>query len=88
MARRALRDNVFESTISGPGHSRVNEVAMSVENTTYSSRAQTALATNSVLRNTYMLLSATLLFSATIAGITAAIGPAKAPALTGANRSI
>ncbi len=73
MARRALRDNVFESTISGPGHSRVNEVAMSVENTTYSSRAQTALATNSVLRNTYMLLSATLLFSATIAGITAAM---------------
>ena len=46
---------------------------MSVENTTYSSRAQTALATNSVLRNTYMLLSATLLFSATIAGITAAM---------------
>ena len=46
---------------------------MSVENSTYTARAQTALATNSVLRNTYMLLSATLLFSAVIAGTTAAL---------------
>ena len=43
---------------------------MSAENTTYYSNAQTALATNSVLRNTYMLLSATLLFSAAVAGAT------------------
>lgn len=41
---------------------------MTAENTAYKSRAQTALATNSVLRNTYMLLSATLLFSAAVAG--------------------
>ncbi|RJS95007.1 Bax inhibitor-1/YccA family protein [Salinisphaera sp. Q1T1-3] len=47
---------------------------MSVEQTTtYTSRAQTALATNNVLRNTYMLLSATLLFSAVVAGFTAAL---------------
>ncbi|KEZ78851.1 Bax inhibitor-1/YccA family protein [Salinisphaera hydrothermalis] len=46
---------------------------MSVENSTYTARAQTALATNSVLRNTYMLLSATLLFSAAVAGTTAAL---------------
>lgn len=43
---------------------------MSVQNTTQYSHAQTALATNSVLRNTYMLLSATLLFSAACAGAT------------------
>lgn len=46
---------------------------MNVDNSTYTARAQTALATNSVLRNTYMLLSATLLFSAAIAGTTAAL---------------
>ncbi|MGN8158865.1 Bax inhibitor-1/YccA family protein [Salinisphaera sp. SWV1] len=46
---------------------------MSVENSTYTARAQTALATNSVLRNTYMLLSATLLFSAVVAGATATL---------------
>lgn len=46
---------------------------MSVDNSTYTIRAQTALATNSVLRNTYMLLSATLLFSAIVAGTTAAM---------------
>ncbi|MDA3920430.1 MAG: Bax inhibitor-1/YccA family protein [Salinisphaera sp.] len=47
---------------------------MSVQNTTYHGNAQTALATNSVLRNTYMLLSATLLFSAAVAGTTMALG--------------
>ncbi len=36
--------------------------------TIYKTRAQTALATNNVLRNTYMLLAATLLFSAAVAG--------------------
>lgn len=41
---------------------------MNAERTVHSSRAQTALATNSVLRNTYMLLSLTLLFSAVVAG--------------------
>ena len=41
---------------------------MNAERTVQSSRAQTALATNSVLRNTYMLLSLTLLFSAAVAG--------------------
>lgn len=46
---------------------------MSVENSTYHSHAQTALATNSVLRNTYMLLSATLLFSAAVAGASMAL---------------
>lgn len=47
---------------------------MNVGNTTnYTARAQTALATNNVLRNTYMLLSATLLFSAAVAGTTAAL---------------
>jgi modulator of FtsH protease len=45
---------------------------MSADNSTYTVHAQTALATNSVLRNTYMLLSATLLFSAAIAAATAA----------------
>lgn len=46
---------------------------MSVQNTTQYSQAQTALATNSVLRNTYMLLSATLLFSAAVAGTAMAL---------------
>lgn len=46
---------------------------MNVGHSTYTARAQTALATNSVLRNTYMLLSATLLFSAVVAGTTAAL---------------
>lgn len=46
---------------------------MSSERTAYSSHAQTALATNSVLRNTYMLLSLTLLFSAAVAGVAMAI---------------
>ncbi|MFV1998163.1 MAG: BAX inhibitor (BI)-1/YccA family protein, partial [Acidiferrobacterales bacterium] len=32
-------------------------------------RSQSALATNSLIRNTYMLLSITLLFSALTAGI-------------------
>lgn len=41
---------------------------MNAERTVTTSRAQTALATNSVLRNTYMLLSLTLLFSAAVAG--------------------
>ena len=41
---------------------------MNAERTVSTSRAQTALATNSVLRNTYMLLSLTLLFSAAVAG--------------------
>ncbi|GAB3682947.1 Bax inhibitor-1/YccA family protein [Salinisphaera aquimarina] len=41
---------------------------MTAERTVQTSRAQTALATNSVLRNTYMLLSLTLLFSAAVAG--------------------
>lgn len=35
---------------------------------------QSALATNKVLRNTYMLLSMTLLFSAAMAGVSMAIG--------------
>lgn len=46
---------------------------MNIDQTKYTSRAQTALATNNVLRNTYMLLSATLLFSALVAGTTAAL---------------
>lgn len=46
---------------------------MNVERTGYTSRAQTALATNSVLRNTYMLLSMTLLFSAAVAGTAMAL---------------
>ncbi len=41
---------------------------MNAERSVSSSRAQTALATNNVLRNTYMLLSLTLLFSAAVAG--------------------
>lgn len=36
--------------------------------------AQSALATNKVLRNTYLLLSMTLLFSAVMAGVSMAIG--------------
>jgi modulator of FtsH protease len=46
---------------------------MNAERTVQSSRAQTALATNSVLRNTYMLLSLTLLFSAAVAGTAMAL---------------
>lgn len=46
---------------------------MNAERTVHSSRAQTALATNSVLRNTYMLLSLTLLFSAAVAGTAMAL---------------
>lgn len=37
-------------------------------------RSESALATNKVLRNTYLLLSMTLLFSALMAGVTMAIG--------------
>jgi len=46
---------------------------------TYGS-ASSLLATHSVLRNTYMLLAATLLFSAVIAGLSMAINP---PRFTG-----
>ena len=46
---------------------------MNAERTLRTSRAQTALATNSVLRNTYMLLSLTLLFSALVAGTAVAV---------------
>ena len=46
---------------------------MTAERTVHTSRAQTALATNSVLRNTYMLLSMTLLFSAAVAGTAMAL---------------
>lgn len=46
---------------------------MNTERTVQASRAQTALATNSVLRNTYMLLSLTLLFSAIVAGTAMAL---------------
>ena len=46
---------------------------MNAERTLRTSRAQTALATNSVLRNTYMLLSLTLLFSAVVAGTAMAL---------------
>ena len=46
---------------------------MNAERTLRTSRAQTALATNSVLRNTYMLLSLTLLFSALVAGTAMAL---------------
>lgn len=46
---------------------------MNVERSVASSRAQTALATNNVLRNTYLLLSMTLLFSAAVAGISMAL---------------
>ncbi|ROO28648.1 Bax inhibitor-1/YccA family protein [Salinisphaera orenii] len=46
---------------------------MTAERTVQTSRAQTALATNSVLRNTYMLLSMTLLFSAAVAGTAMAL---------------
>jgi len=37
-------------------------------------QAQSALATNKVLKNTYMLLSMTLLFSAAMAGVSMAVG--------------
>ena len=37
-------------------------------------RSESALATNKVLRNTYLLLSMTLVFSALMAGVTMAIG--------------
>lgn len=47
---------------------------MNAERSVASSRAQTALATNNVLRNTYLLLSMTLLFSAAVAGATMALG--------------
>lgn len=46
---------------------------MTAERTVHTSGAQTALATNSVLRNTYMLLSMTLLFSAIVAGTAMAL---------------
>jgi len=46
---------------------------MNSERTAYTSQAQTALATNNVLRNTYMLLSMTLLFSAAVAGTAMAL---------------
>ena len=46
---------------------------MTAERTVQTSKAQTALATNSVLRNTYMLLSRTLLFSAAVAGTAMAL---------------
>ena len=46
---------------------------MTAERTVQTSKAQTALATNSVLRNTYMLLSMTLLFSAAVAGTAMAL---------------
>ncbi len=46
---------------------------MTAERTVHTSSAQTALATNSVLRNTYMLLSMTLLFSAVVAGTAMAL---------------
>lgn len=47
---------------------------MNAERSVAGSRAQTALATNNVLRNTYMLLSLTLLFSAAVAGTAMALG--------------
>src|SRR5699024_577135 len=43
------------------------------ERSVASSRAQVALATNNVLRNTYILLSMTLLFSAVVAGTAMAL---------------
>jgi len=46
---------------------------MTAERTVHTSSAKTALATNSVLRNTYMLLSMTLLFSAIVAGTAMAL---------------
>lgn len=45
-----------------------------------SRRSESALSTNKVLRNTYMLLSLTLLFSAVTAAISVAVQP---PAMTG-----
>ncbi len=45
-----------------------------------SRRSESALSTNKVLRNTYMLLSLTLLFSAVMAGISVAMQP---PPMTG-----
>src|SRR5699024_11039693 len=46
---------------------------MNAERSVASSRAQVALATNNVLRNTYILLSMTLLFSAAVAGTAMAL---------------
>ena len=46
---------------------------MNSERTAPTTRVQTALATNSVLRNTYMLLSLTLLWSAAVAGTAMAV---------------
>ncbi|WP_273456812.1 Bax inhibitor-1 family protein [Nevskia ramosa] len=45
-----------------------------VTGSTASRGGSSALSTNSVLRNTYLLLSATLLFSALMAGVSMAIG--------------
>jgi len=56
---------------------------MNTERTVTRTHTQTALATNSVLRNTYMLLSMTLLFSAIVAGTTMALGlPYPGPIIT------
>lgn len=46
---------------------------MNAERYVATGRAQTALDTNKVLRNTYLLLSMTLLFSAAVAGISMAL---------------
>src|SRR5699024_12591130 len=46
---------------------------MNVERSVATGRVQSALDTNKVLRNTYMLLSMTLLFSAAVAGISMAL---------------
>jgi len=46
---------------------------MNVEHSVATGRVQSALDTNKVLRNTYMLLSMTLLFSAAVAGISMAL---------------
>lgn len=46
---------------------------MNAERSVASSRAQVALATNNVLRNTYILLSLTLLFSAAVAATAMAL---------------
>ena len=48
---------------------------------TASSAQESVLATNKVLRNTYMLLSITLVFSAVCAGISMAMGLGQGAAL-------
>ena len=53
---------------------QLRPVPASQGNSSYGGARESALATNRVLRNTYLLLSATLIFSAAMAGLAMAMG--------------